>query len=144
MNSGCTVSAELGLRLVVPEETVVPLVASLFYSQDDPYAIRVAFHVGMEEPVEWTFARDLLAAGTENATGLGDVKAWPSDTSASGLAGTVLNLHLASPYGEALFEAPVREVTDFLARTYQVVPQGAETRHLDVEQGLEALLREAL
>lgn len=144
MNSGCTVSAELGLRLVVPEETVVPLVASLFYSSSDPYAIRVAFHVGLDEPVEWTFARDLLAAGTETATGLGDVKAWPSERSASGLSGTVLNLHLTSPYGEALFEAPAGEVTDFLARTYQIVPQGAETEHLDVETGLVALLREAL
>ncbi|MCL2585103.1 MAG: SsgA family sporulation/cell division regulator [Streptosporangiales bacterium] len=144
MNSGCTVSAELGLRLVVPEETVVPLVASLYYSSDDPYAVRIAFHVGMDEPVEWTFARDLLASGAEDAAGDGDVKAWPSGRSASGLTGTVLNLHLISPYGEALFEAPIREVTEFLGRTYQVVPKGGESEHLDFEKGLEELLRQAL
>lgn len=122
----------------------MPLVASLYYSSGDPYAVRIAFHVGLDEPVEWTFGRDLLACGAESATGLGDVKAWPSAQSASGLSGTVLNLHLTSPYGEALFEAPAREVTDFLARTYQVVPQGGETEHLEVEKGLEELLRQAL
>ena len=63
MNSSVTVSAELGLSLVVPEHGSVPLVASLYYSADDPYAIRMAFHVGTDEPVEWIFARDLLAVG---------------------------------------------------------------------------------
>ena len=51
MNSSVTVSAELGLSLVVPEHGSVPLVASLFYSADDPYAIRMAFHVGTDDPV---------------------------------------------------------------------------------------------
>src|SRR5579862_8351226 len=73
MNSSSTVSAELGLRLVVPQQTIVPLVASLFYSREDPYAIRIAFHVGLDEPVEWIFARDLLSMGIEGREGLGDV-----------------------------------------------------------------------
>jgi hypothetical protein len=47
MNTGATVSAELGLSLVVPEHGAVPLVASLAYSVGDPYAIRMAFHVGL-------------------------------------------------------------------------------------------------
>jgi len=76
MNSR-TVSAELGLRLVVPQQTIVPLVASLYYSSDDPYAIRIAFHVGLDEPVEWIFARDLLAAGALAREGLGDVRCGP-------------------------------------------------------------------
>ena len=63
MNSSNTVAAELGLRLVVPEHDGVPLTASLHYRAEDPYAIRMAFHVGMDEPVEWIFARDLLAGG---------------------------------------------------------------------------------
>ena len=54
MNSSVTVSAELGLSLVVPDHGSVPLVASLYYSADDPYAIRMAFHVGLDEPVEGT------------------------------------------------------------------------------------------
>src|ERR1700690_3688875 len=77
-SSSTTVSAELGLRLVVPQQTIVPLVASLYYSGTDPYAIRMAFHVGTDEPVEWIFARDLLAAGIESRHGEGDVQVWPS------------------------------------------------------------------
>jgi hypothetical protein len=141
MNS--TVSAELGLRLVVPQQTIVPLVASLFYAADDPYAIRVAFHVGLDEPVEWIFARELLNAGLQAREGIGDVTVWPAPTSADGTPGPVLNVELSSPFGQAHFEAPVSEVSDFLRRTYQAVPEGAETDHVDVEAELTALLDKA-
>ena len=80
-DSRTTISAELGLRLVVPQQTIVPLVASMFYSGSDPYAVRMAFHVGTDEPVEWIFARDLLAAGIESRQGEGDVQVWPSTVS---------------------------------------------------------------
>jgi hypothetical protein len=140
-SSSSTVSAELGFRLVVPQQTIVPLVASLYYSSDDPYAIRIAFHVGLDEPVEWIFARDLLAAGASAREGQGDVSVWPSD-SASG-AGQVLNIELSSPFGQAHFEAAADEVADFLARTYQAVPAGAETSSVDVDAELTDLLRQA-
>lgn len=143
MNNSSTVSAELGLRLVVPQQTIVPLVASLYYSKEDPYAIRIAFHVGLDEPVEWIFARELLSTGIEDEEGLGDVRVWPSAGSESGLPGTVLNIELSSPFGQAHFEAPVKEVSDFLRRTYQIVPSGHETDHLDVEAELTDLLRQA-
>ncbi len=79
MNSSATVSTELGLSLVVPEHGAVPLVASMCYSADDPYAIRMAFHVGADEPVEWIFARELLSAGLRGPAGEGDVQVWPSE-----------------------------------------------------------------
>src|ERR1700746_1326158 len=80
-SSSTTISAELGLKLVVPQQTIVPLVASLYYSGSDPYAVRMAVHVGTDEPVEWIFARDLLGAGTESRQGDGDVQVWPSPAS---------------------------------------------------------------
>src|ERR1700731_4290087 len=115
MDSGTTVSAELGLMLVVPQHATVPLVASLFYSGDDPYAVRMAFHVGTDEPVEWIFARDLLAAGMAGSAGEGDVRAWPSSRDGDGDGEgesesdgeTVLNIVLSSPFGQAHFEAPM-------------------------------------
>src|SRR5258708_28511988 len=79
MNSGASVSAELGLSLVVPEHGAVPLVASLYYSAGDPYAILMAFHVGAEDPVEWIFSRDLLSAGLHGPAREGDVQVWPGD-----------------------------------------------------------------
>jgi hypothetical protein len=140
-SSSSTVSAELGFRLVVPHQTIVPLVASLFYSSDDPYAVRVAFHVGLDEPVEWIFARDLLAAGAQAREGHGDVTVWPS-LGASG-AGRVLNIELSSPFGQAHFEAGADDIAEFLDRTFQAVPAGAETSHVDVDAELTALLGQA-
>jgi hypothetical protein len=149
-DSRTTVSAELGLRLVVPQQTIVPLVASMYYSRRDPYAVRMAFHVGTDEPVEWIFARDLLAAGIEARQGEGDVQVWPSPTSVADTddpldrdGGAVLNIELSSPFGQAHFEAPAEAMSAFLRRTYQIVPAGQESGFIDIEAELNDLLRNA-
>jgi hypothetical protein len=153
-SGGTTISAELGLRLVVPHQTVVPLVASLHYNGSDPYAVRMAFHVGTDEPVEWIFARDLLAAGITARHGDGDVQVWPSaescahaeDLEVAGpaeAAGAVLNIELSSPFGQAHFEAPAQPMAAFLERTYQIVPAGQESDFIDIETELNDLLRSA-
>jgi hypothetical protein len=118
-------------------------VASLYYSKEDPYAIRIAFHVGLDEPVEWIFARELLSNGIEGREGLGDVVVWPSAGSADGNPGRVLNIELSSPFGQAHFEAPIKEISDFLKRTYAIVPAGEETDFVDVETEVADLLRKA-
>lgn len=134
MNNGSMTSAELGLRLITPQQETIPLQASLYYCEDDPYAVRFAFHVGLDEPVEWVFARELLAAGLRDAQGIGDVRVWPS-------SGEMLNVELISPFGQARFEAAVSEISDFLDRTFEVVPAGQESRRVDVEAQLGELLR---
>jgi hypothetical protein len=145
MDSGTTVSAELGLMLVVPQHTTVPLVASMFYSSDDPYAVRMAFHVGTDEPVEWIFARDLLSAGMTGPAGEGDVKVWPSADTASeaGDEGAALNIALSSPFGQAHFEAPMQAMAGFLRRTFDVIPAGRESDYFDVGGELDNLLWQA-
>ena len=144
MNSSTTVSAELGLRLVAAEQAVVPLVASLHYSGSDPYAIRMAFHVGTEDPVEWIFARDLLADGLMSPEGDGDVQIWPSaaDGQAQGPL-SVLNIKLSSPFGEAHFEAPAAAIGNFLDRTFRIVPMGRESQVIDIDAELNGLLWQA-
>jgi Streptomyces sporulation and cell division protein, SsgA len=145
-SSSTTVSAELGLRLIVPQQTIVPLVASLYYSGSDPYAVRMAFHVGTDEPVEWIFARDLLSAGIESRHGEGDVQVWPSepaDSTEGGADNVVLNIELSSPFGQAHFEAPVEAMAAFLTRTYSIVPAGQESAFVDIESELNDLLRKA-
>ncbi|HEY1618354.1 MAG TPA: SsgA family sporulation/cell division regulator [Streptosporangiaceae bacterium] len=136
MNSSATVTAELGLSLVVPEHGAVPLVASLCYSADDPYAIRMSFHVGADEPVEWIFARELLAAGLDGPAGEGDVQVWPSNERGR----PVLNLALSSPFGEAHFEAPRETTAGFLTRTFDMISAGREGEFLDVDTELDELL----
>jgi len=149
-----TVSAELGLRLVAAEQTIVPLVASLHYSGSDPYAIRMAFHMGPEDPVEWIFARELFADGMTTPEGDGDVQVWPSvaesrdagndpGNDAGGTARgpvSVLNIKLCSPFGEAHFEAPIEAVANFLDRTYGIVPMGRESAVIDIDGELSSLL----
>jgi Streptomyces sporulation and cell division protein, SsgA len=154
-SSSTTISAELGLRLVVPQQTIVPLVASLYYTGRDPYAVRMAFHVGTDEPVEWIFARDLLAAGIKSRQGEGDVQVWPSAQSWAETEGpdaigpgsaeddAVLNIELSSPFGRAHFEAPTRAMSAFLDRTYQIVPADQESDFIDMETELNDLLRQA-
>jgi hypothetical protein len=137
MNTSAIVAAELGLRLVVPEHGGVPLTASLYYRGDDPYAIRMAFHVGTDDPVEWIFARDLLAEGLDCVAGDGDVRVWPSTAAHR----DVLNLVLSSPFGQAHFEAPLTAMTGFLLRTFEVVPAGREGEFIDIEGELNDMLR---
>jgi hypothetical protein len=147
------VSAELGLGLVGPENTIVPLMASLSYDSADPYAVRMAFEVGTDEPVEWTLARDLLAAALHGREGVGDVQAWPSAAScdpAAGIVGegaaagsAILNIAMSSPFGQAQFEASARAVGEFLQRTFQLVPAGLESGYLDFDAELTELLSQA-
>src|SRR3954453_5082289 len=122
MNSSSTVSAEVGLRLVVPDRTTVPLLATLEYAADDPYAIRMAFYVGNDDPVEWIFARELLTVGTVRRVGDGDVQVWPAGPDNP----HALTIALASPFGNALFEVPLMPLADFLHRTYEIVAAGHE------------------
>src|SRR5260370_7060451 len=124
MDSGTTLSAELGLLLVVPQHAAVAVVASLFYSGDDPYAVRMAFHVGTDEPVEWIFARDLLAAGMTEPAGEGDVRAWPSsgDPDGEGDGETLLNIVLSSPFGQAPFQAPMAPMAPLLHPPHAPTP----------------------
>jgi hypothetical protein len=136
MNTGATVSAELGLSLVVPEHGAVPLVASLAYSVGDPYAIRMAFHVGTDDPVEWIFSRDLLSAGLAGPTGEGDVQVWPGEIHGIG----VLNIALSSPFGQAHFEAPMISIADFLNRTYGLIAAGRESDFINIDGELDELL----
>ncbi|MEV5409901.1 SsgA family sporulation/cell division regulator [Thermopolyspora sp. NPDC052614] len=135
MNS-TTVSAELVLRLVVPDRATVPLLAGLSYTATDPYAIRMAFHVGNDEPVEWIFARELLTVGIVRRVGDGDVQVWPARSDGE----RTLNISLTSPFGQALFEVPLAPLTEFLHRTYELVPAGRETDFMDLDEELSNML----
>ncbi len=134
-----SVSTQVQLRLVVPGAASLPVRAGLRYDVSDPYAVSVAFHTGGQgdtDSVEWTFARSLLTDGLTTPVGEGDVQVWPS----TGSAGPVVCLSLSSPSGKALFEVPLPELAEFLGQTYEAVPTGAETDHVDVDAELALLL----
>ncbi len=136
-SSGITATAEVGLRLAVPDRTAVPLVARLDYAASDPYAIKVAFHTGEEDPVEWIFARELLTVGIMRPAGEGDVRVWPGSSEGE----RVINISLSSPFGKAHFDAPVSPLAEFLHETYEIVPAGQEEEHVDLDDEIEQHLQ---
>ena len=135
-----SVSSELQLRLVVPGAASLPVRADLAYDVTDPYAVQVAFHTGSgasgDDVVQWTFARQLLSDGVSVPAGEGDVQVWPS----TGGGASVVCLSLSSPSGRALFEVPLTDLVEFLSRTYEAVPTGSESQHVDVDAELALLL----
>lgn len=131
-----SVTAELALRLVVPGDASLPVLAGVRYDAGDPYAVRVAFHTGAGETVEWTFARQLLTDGVTRPVGDGDVRVWPARSAGA----RVVCLGLSSPSGQALFEVPLGELVEFLTRTYAAVPTGCESDFVDVDAELALLL----
>ncbi|CDR05397.1 SsgA family sporulation/cell division regulator [Streptomyces iranensis] len=120
-----------------PESRAIP--ACLRYERDDPFAVRVSFPPSASldgSAVEWTFGRELLAAGLRGPAGSGDVQMWPS-----GPQGTVLEFH--APEGMAMVQFDTGDLLRFLGRSYAVVPEGSEAGELDLDEGLVSLLRDA-
>jgi Streptomyces sporulation and cell division protein, SsgA len=152
-SSDNTVSTELDFMLVGPEDMLVPLIASVYYTRNDPYAVRVAFHNGTAHPIEWVFARDLLAGGLIAREGIGDIQLWPSSGTGQGgpeggLEGEaaaaeygIVNMQMSSPDGHAHVQAPAAAIARFLQCTYRIVPAEEETSVIDLDAELHSLLR---
>ncbi|MHB9861398.1 SsgA family sporulation/cell division regulator [Streptomyces sp. YIM S03343] len=134
------VERELELGLVLSPEHSVRVPALLSYRSDDPYAVHIAFHIDSEQPVRWTFARELLVEGVFRPCGHGDVRVWPTKSEGR----SVVLIALSSPDGDALVEAPVAQVSAWLERTLFVVPPGTEGEQLGLEDGLAELLGQSV
>ena len=130
------VERELELKLVLSPENSIPVPARLTYRTDDPYAVHITFHVGSDQPVDWTFARELLVEGLFRPCGHGDVRVWPTKMGGR----SVVLMALSSPDGDALLEAPAAAVSGWLERTLRVVGPGTESEHLGFDDGLADLL----
>jgi Streptomyces sporulation and cell division protein, SsgA len=129
------VSAVVGLRLLAVGREV-PVSATFSYDTSDPYEVRAVFRTGLGEPVEWVFARCLLAGGLDGRAGTGDVRVWRY------WGGRVIGIGLSSPHGEARFEAPAGSIARFLDATYRLVPDRAEPARADLDAGIAAILAE--
>lgn len=132
-----TVSADLELRLVVPGSPSLPVLASIRYVLEDPYAVHVTFHTGGDRgTVEWSFARQLLTDGLTQATGEGDVRVWPSHVDGR----ATVFLALSSPSGQAIFEVGLHDLAEYLTSSYTLVPTGSESDYVDIDAELALLL----
>ncbi|GHH82547.1 hypothetical protein GCM10018793_42660 [Streptomyces sulfonofaciens] len=126
-------------RLVAAAPRMPTISATLHYDRSDPFAVRMTFPAPATlEGVEvcWTFARELLAAGLEDAVGEGDVRVRPY-----GYERTVLEFH--APEGTALVHVRSHELRRFLRRTETLVATGDEERYVDLDHDLAELMRDA-
>lgn len=136
MHNGTTVSADFPVCFVdLEQQLTAELRASLYYTVVDPYAVRLAFHPGLDAPVKWVVARELLAGGLDAYTGASDVRVWPAEDGEP-----VIYVALTSPSGDALFEVPRHEVVNFLNSTAKIVPLGGESTFVNIDAELADLL----
>ncbi|GAA4778665.1 SsgA family sporulation/cell division regulator [Actinomycetospora chlora] len=135
LNDHTTIRSTAVFDLVGPPNPPVPVQVEMRYDTRDPYAVQAAFRTGRAGWVEWVFSRDLLTEGLLGASGAGDVRIRPSDHD-----GESIEIELSSPSGHATFRAASREVSEFLARTHEIVAPGAEDDWLDLEHALGLLL----
>lgn len=126
------------MQLVIVPGRSIPVSAHFSYRSRDPYGIHVTFRLEERPPVEWVFARDLLAEGTVRPSGFGDVRIWPEK---EGQVGS-LGIELDSPFGHALLNMPLDVMTAWLGQTYHLVPAGFEEAALDLDGELSRLLGE--
>ncbi len=129
------VRCSVTVHVSVPEEPPTPLPAELHYDPADPYAVRLCLGAPSAGPVEWVFARSLLAEGLCGPAGTGDVLVAPLPR---GRPRTV-RVVLRSPTGTALIDIAASAVAAFLRRTDALVPPGTEGLHIDIDRALAEL-----
>jgi hypothetical protein len=135
LNDHTTIRSTAVFDLVGPPNPPVPVQVEMRYDTRDPYAVQAAFRTGRAGWVEWVFSRDLLTEGLLGAAGSGDVRIRPAEGDAESV-----EIELSSPSGHATFRAASREVSEFLARTHEIVAPGCEDDWLDLEHALGLLL----
>ncbi|MFJ9558622.1 SsgA family sporulation/cell division regulator [Streptomyces fuscichromogenes] len=126
-------------QVEVRGEPTVSLLAQLRYRTADPYAVCLSLGAPLATPVDWLFARSLLAEGLQFPVGTGDVLVIPRRRGHLDRVRIVLR----SRAQEAAVDVDTSVVNAFLARTLALVPQGAEGVHLDLDRAVAELLEDA-
>ncbi|MFC1435693.1 SsgA family sporulation/cell division regulator [Streptacidiphilus sp. N1-3] len=108
---------------------------TLSYSERQPWQVGVAF--GAADSADnrsavWVIARDLLVGGLQKRTGQGDVRVGP--------AGSRIAIEFHDGHDHALITVARDALARFLDSCYAVVPPGEESRRMDWQEELAALL----
>jgi len=122
-------------QFVLLNNSSTPVLSRLSFHAGEPFAVTVSFRTERGRWVEWTFARELLATGLTDPSGLGDVRVRPDLSEDEDM----LTLEIESPDGYASFELEREDVETFLESTYELVPLGSESEHFDVEALIEEI-----
>lgn len=106
-------------------------IALVFYPRD-PFEVLLAVSCRHEsctscgDPVEWTFAVDLLRDGLHQPAGLGDIQVWPGDGIEKWPDAGIIWVRLSSPDGTSVISLAAAPVRRFLAQVEERVPRGTE------------------
>ncbi|MGW7070872.1 SsgA family sporulation/cell division regulator [Streptomyces sp. NPDC054855] len=128
----CTVAAQLGTQ----RNTSMPVPAELHYDLTDPCAVRLSLGAPLTSPVDWVFARELLAQGLHLSAGIGDVLVTPLGPHRA----RRVRITLRSATGSALVDIDAAEVDAFLQQSFALVPPGAESAHIDLDRAVAAAM----
>lgn len=128
------ISADLDLVLVLGDDRLIPVSATLTYSVTEPFAVSALFRTS-DGDINWVFARELLEDGLTDSVGDGDVVIWPAHDA----NGEIICISLCSPGGNALLEADTDEIREFLDDSYRVVQRGRESEHVDIDRFLDQI-----
>lgn len=107
----------------------------LSYEPNDPLAVWLLFP---NEGIEWSFARELLAAGLKEHAGEGKVRVWPG-VAKWGRKPSFIHVEIEGRRWTTIVQLSEPWVSRFLLATYVAVPRGAEA--VDVDRCIK-LLRE--
>jgi hypothetical protein len=111
--------------------------AEFRYDPALPLVVCVEFLAAGGPRVLWRIGRDLLRQGLHETSGLGAVRIRPSNRADRATAW----LQLVSKDMAALFELPVPPLAEWLARTYEIVPEGCEFTGVDWDVTAADLLK---
>ncbi|WP_037908629.1 SsgA family sporulation/cell division regulator [Actinacidiphila yeochonensis] len=131
-----SVAHDVVAHVAVTGEPPVTLPAALRYDASHPYAVCLSIGTTSPRPVEWVFARGLLAEGMCRPAGLGDVLVRPRRSRCRDWARIVVR----SAAGAAVLDVAAEAVTAFLEQAAAVVPPGTEGAHLDLDRVVAELL----
>ncbi|MCK9897901.1 SsgA family sporulation/cell division regulator [Frankia sp. AgB32] len=118
-----------------PDGTRVPFPASLGFDEADPFAVTLRLRTTDIRTVTWTFARQLLIDGSRRPAGVGAVEVRPEVREGK----RALVVTMTSAGGRAVVELNYDHVAAFIRDTYDAVPFGSETDHVDWQAELDRL-----
>ncbi|MFF7178247.1 SsgA family sporulation/cell division regulator [Streptomyces sp. NPDC008121] len=116
---------------LIAESCRLPLKATVRYHSRSPYTVRLTLHTPTGDVV-WNLDRDMLLAGTETPTGIGEVHIRPAPYDQ-------IVLRLGAPSAAALIGFERRQLLRWLSTSYAFVPAGTESDHIDWQPFLDVL-----
>ncbi|WP_189192438.1 SsgA family sporulation/cell division regulator [Streptomyces albiflavescens] len=122
-------------RILCPSSRT-PLEVEFHYTEADPLVVLMELHPPEGGVVPWTLSRDLLFDGTEEPSGMGDVRLWPSLARGR----RVVHMRLEGHDRSCLLQIDRGQLEKWLLETFDRVHPGTEFSWMDWDAGVAALV----